>query len=282
MSGGPPKGRSGFPRVDLHIHSVFSDGEFTPTELAGLSREAGLVAQALTDHDCMDGLPEFRAAAEGFEPIDGVEISARKDEVDVHVIGLFVDPRDQGLIDRLAGLITARAERARAIVRKLRALGVAITDEEVNRFSEHGSIGRPHVARALVEAGVTRSVEEAFHKYLRPHRPAFVPSPGPSPEEACGWILEAGGTPVLAHPGIARHDEWIPGLVDAGLAGLEVWHPKHNARQRAHYLKKARDLDLVPTGGSDYHGSSVGDAQVGQEPVPAESVERLRARRPRR
>ncbi len=282
MSGGPRKGRTGPPRVDLHTHSNFSDGDFPPAELAALARRAGLAAMALTDHDCLDGLPEFRAAADGFVPVDGVEISCRRDRVDVHVIGLFIDASHPALIRRLGELLEARRRRLSAMVNKLRGLGVAITEEDVASFTEHGTVGRPHVARALVEAGVVGSVDEAFAKFLRPRRPAYVPSPGPDPGEACRWILEAGGVPVLAHPGLVRHDGWIPGLVDEGLAGLEVWHPKHNPRQRARYLKLARDLDLVPTGGSDYHGSSVGDALVGQEPVPADSLERLRERRPRR
>jgi predicted metal-dependent phosphoesterase TrpH len=243
-----------------------------------MGRDAGLAALALTDHDCLDGLKAFAAAAAGFEPVPGVEVSARFRNADIHILGLFVDPTDPALRDRLAGLQAARRERSRAMVERLRAVDIPITLEQVSRHAGEGAVGRPHMALALVELGVAASVDDAFRRYLRPRTPGYVPRPGPAPEEAVAWIHQAGGVAVLAHPGLMREAGWVDRFAEAGLDGLEVWHPKHDDGARAAWMDAARRLDLVPSGGSDYHGAAVGDAQVGQEPVPLESLERLRER----
>lgn len=281
MSGGSPSPASS-ERVDLHCHSFFSDGDHAPRDVAAMARKAGLSAFALTDHDCLDGLQEFVDAAEGFLAVCGVEISARRESSDVHILGLFIDAGNEKLNRHLADLAHSRRTRSSAMVDRLRVLGIEIREDDVARFSGQGTVGRPHVAHALVEMGVVPSVDEAFRRFLRPGTPGFVPKPGPTPAEAILWIHEAGGLAVLAHPGPLRHDAWIAEIAAAGLDGIEVWHPKHNMNQRATYLRMARDLGLVASGGSDYHGTRVGDSLVGQEPVPAETVERLRARRARR
>jgi predicted metal-dependent phosphoesterase TrpH len=278
VSGEPHNPEPLSPRVDLHAHSLYSDGEHAPAEVARMARQAGVTALALTDHDCLDGLAEFVRAAEGFEPVSGVEVSARRNHSDVHLVGLFVDPGDERLRRRLKDLAETRAERTRAMLTRLRAAGIHISEAEVMRFSSRGTVGRPHLAMALVAARAVQSVEDAFRKYLRPGTPGYVPKPGPSPEEAVAWIHEAGGAAVLAHPGPMHHDEWIAEIARAGLDGIEVWHPKHNPHQQEVYRRLAAELDLVPSGGSDYHGASVGDALIGQEPVPEETVERLRRR----
>jgi 3',5'-nucleoside bisphosphate phosphatase len=246
-----------------------------------MARAAGLAALALTDHDCLDGLAAFRAAARGFLPIDGVEVSARRGDRDVHVLGLFIDPADPGLRERLETLARARLERTRAMVDRLRRAGVDIDEEAVRALAGEGTIGRPHLASALVARGAVASMEEAFRRYLRPGTPGYVPKPGPSPREAIAWIHDAGGAAVLAHPGLLAPPREIEACAEAGLDGLEVWHPRHAPPQRASFLAMAERLDLVPTGGSDYHGPGIGDAVIGQEPVPPETVDRLRARTPR-
>lgn len=246
-----------------------------------MGSRAGLAAFALTDHDCLDGLAAFREAANGFEPIDGVEISARQDGSDVHILGLFIDPTDRSFRERLEGLARARRERSGAMIERLQAAGVPIREEHVLKHAGRGTVGRPHVALALMELGLAGTMDEAFRKFLRPRTPGFVPRPGPSPREAIAWVHEAGGVAVLAHPGLLRRGTWIDAFAEAGLDGLEIWHPKHRPEQRAQLLRTASRLDLVPSGGSDYHGASVGDAQVGQEPVPMECLGRLRERRPR-
>jgi hypothetical protein len=248
--------------------------------VARLARDAGLAALALTDHDCLDGWEAFRDAAEGFEPVCGVEVSARHEHADVHVLGLFVDPGNRTLRLRLGEMARTREDRIRTMIERLNRLGVAITEERIRRHSPQGTVGRPHVAMALVEMGTVPSVDEAFRLYLRRRRPAYVPRPGPSPREAIDWIHGAGGVAVLAHPGLLHRREWIDVFAGWGLDGLEVWHPKHTGRTPAAMQSAARRLDLVPAGGSDYHGPSVGDSQIGQEPVPLESLEGLRRRRP--
>lgn len=272
----------GAPRVDLHTHSHYSDGEHPPRRVAELAAEAGLTACALTDHDCLDGLPEFLAAAEGFEPLAGVEISARQDGHDVHVLGYFLDPAHEELRRKLQELAETRRERTAAMLERLRQVGVDLDPEEVARDAGPGTIGRPHLAHALVRQGRASTVAEAFRKYLRPGTPGYVPKAGPSPAEAIAWIHGAGGAAVLAHPGLLKRRRWIPEMAEAGLDGLEVWHPKHEPGHNRRFLDLARELDLVATGGSDYHGRRVGDARVGQEPVPEETVALLRERRSHR
>jgi predicted metal-dependent phosphoesterase TrpH len=249
--------------------------------MADLARDVGVAALALTDHDCLDGWGPFREAASGFEPVCGVEVSARYDHADVHVIGLFVDPGNPTLARGLAKLAREREKRLGAIVARLRRLGLEITEDRVRARSPEGTLGRPHVAMTLVEMGVVPSVDEAFRLYLRRNRPGYVSKPGPTPAEAIDWIRRAAGVAVLAHPGLLRNAFWIDVFARAGLEGIEVWHPKHSPSTRATLMQAAERLDLVPTGGSDYHGPSVGDSQIGQEPVPLQSLEDLRRRRPR-
>jgi predicted metal-dependent phosphoesterase TrpH len=246
-----------------------------------MARSSGVVALALTDHDCLDGLAAFRAAARDFLPIDGVEVSARRGDRDVHVLGLFIDPADALFRERLGTLARGRIERTRAMVDRLRRAGIDIDEEAVRALAGEGTIGRPHLAAALVERGAASSVEEAFRRFLRPGTPGYVSKPGPTPPEAIAWIHEAGGAAVLAHPGLLSPPREIEDYAGAGLDGIEVWHPRHVAAQRASFLALAERLDLVPTGGSDYHGPGIGDAVIGQEPVPPETVDRLRARAPR-
>lgn len=243
-----------------------------------MASRAGLAALALTDHDCLDGLPEFHRSANGFEPVSGVEISARFKESDVHILGLFIDPDRGPLRENLKKLARDRERRAGTIVDRLRSHGVPIDMDHVRAKSPQGTLGRPHVAMALVEMGEARTVDDAFRRYLRPRTPGYVTKPGPLPAEAVEWIHQAGGAAVLAHPGILKRSSWIQGFAEAGLDGIEVWHPKHGESSRRTFLQMAERLNLVPSGGSDYHGPSVGEARIGQEPVPLECLERLRKR----
>ena len=237
---------------------------------------------ALTDHDCIDGLEAFQNAARDFTPICGVEISARDREGDVHILGLFIDPADARLRARLDGLARARGERLTVMIEKLERVGITLEREEILVHCRQGTVGRPHVAMALVARGAARTIDEAFRLYLRRRMPGYVPMTGPSPAEVIGWVHDAGGVAVLAHPGLARNLEPVNGYREAGLDGIEVWHPKHGPGIQHTCLELANRLGLVPSGGSDYHGPRVGDSQVGQEPVPFETLERLSARRPRR
>ncbi len=258
--------------IDLHTHSTASDGSYKPAEVVRLAKEAGLVAISLTDHDTIDGLPEALAAGAelGVEVIPGVEISAEFAGGDsMHILGYFLDYADGRLDQRLARLKKARAQRNPKIVAKLNALGIPITYEQVEALSGGGQVGRPHIARVLLEGGYVRTFQEAFDLYLRKGGLAFVPKFRFPPAEALAMIREAKGIPVLAHPftlgltGAALKD-LVKGLKSQGLAGLEVFYSEHSREQEVQYLALARDLDLLITGGSDFHGLNKPEVSLGR------------------
>jgi predicted metal-dependent phosphoesterase TrpH len=259
--------------IDLHIHSTASDGSYTPTEVVRQAKEGGLTAIALTDHDTVDGLAEAMAAGAqlGLEVIPGVEISAQYPGGTMHILGLFVNYHN-GLLDkRLAVLKQARIDRNPQIIAKLNALGIPVTLARVQAISGGGQVGRPHIARALMEAGYVSSIQEAFDKYLGYQRAAYVSKFRFPPPEALAMIQEANGIPVLAHPftlglGPAALKKLILELKDLGLAGLEVYYSEHTPEQEALYLKLAQELDLLITGGSDFHGDNKPEITLGSMP----------------
>lgn len=260
--------------VDLHVHSNASDGTLTPAEVVRLAREGGLRAVALTDHDTIDGLAEAVAAgpAYGVEIIPGVEVSARFAGGTMHILGLEIDFRNGHLNDRLAVLKRARAERNPQIIAKLNALGINITLEQVEKISGEGQMGRPHIARAMMEAGYVRSIQEAFDLYLRYHGKAYVPKFRFPPEEAIAMIREVQGVPVLAHPytlglgsPLALKNTLVE-LMSLGLGGIEAIYTEHTPEQEALYLRLARELGLLVTGGSDFHGDNKPEIVLGSMP----------------
>lgn len=260
--------------IDLHTHSTASDGSFPPAEVVRQAQAGGLTAMALTDHDTVDGLPEAVAAGErlGVEVIPGVEISAQFPGGTMHILGLFVDYRNGLLDQRLAVLKQARIDRNPQIIAKLNALGIPITMEQVNKISGGGQVGRPHIARALMEMGAIRNLQEAFDKYLGWHKPAYVSKFRFSPDQALAMIREAKGVPVLAHPftlGLGSAyalKNLLMELKGLGLAGLEAFYSEHTREQIALYLKLAQELDLLITGGSDYHGLNKPEISLGSMP----------------
>lgn len=268
-------------RIDLHAHSLHSDGQHAPRELVPMALAAGISALALTDHDAITGLPELHAAAAGtgLVIVDGVELSASAGANDIHILGYLFDPAHPPLLDALERFRGGRRARAERIVARLNDLGVEIALADVERHAAGGSLGRPHVAHALLEMGYVETFDEAFQRYLGHRAPAYVPKPRLEPEEAVQLIRDAGGAAVFAHPGTANRDDLLPRLVAAGLAGIEVWHPKHAAGQVAHYQRLAAQYDLVPSGGSDFHGAAVGDVRIGMMDVPDTTLARLRERR---
>ena len=283
--GRPP---TGAPRggADLHTHTTASDGTVTPEERIRMAREAGLEAVGVTDHDTLAGLPAARAAAAraGVELVPGVELSAEVElggrRVDVHVLGYWVDEGDEPLVELLAERRRARERRMARILERLAAAGVVLDEDRVRAIAGEAAIGRPHIARALVEAGVVATVAEAFERFLSPGRPGYVPRAPLEPARAFAAIRAAGGVPVLAHPGLlpARAQSLLPAWKAQGLLGIEVYHTKHTAAQAQTFLAWARDLDLVPTGGSDCHGPQPGQPElIGQVRVPRAWLERLRA-----
>jgi predicted metal-dependent phosphoesterase TrpH len=274
--------------IDLHVHSNASDGSYPPEEVVRQAKVGGLAAMALTDHDTVDGLPEAVAAGErlGVEVIPGVEISAVCPGGTMHIVGLFVDYHNGLLDQRLAVLKQARLDRNPKIIKKLNDLGIHITMTRVEEISGGGQVGRPHIARALMEKGYVSSIQAAFDKYLGWQRPGYVSKFRFPPETALAMIREAKGIPVLAHPFTLNLSAFalknrIIELKGLGLAGLEVFYSEHTPEQESLYLKLARELDLLITGGSDYHGQNKPEITLGsfasQSKLTYNLVEALKA-----
>jgi len=270
--------------VDLHTHSTASDGMLAPARLVALAVERGLRVLALTDHDTVGGVPEASAAAAATTTlrfIPGVELSTHVDAGEVHMLGYFIDPANPTLTDALARFREAREGRAEGMVERLSAAGAPIRLERVLELAAGGSIGRPHVARALVEAGHAQSVGDAFDRWLVRGRPGYVERFKLTPADAVRLIREVGGVPVLAHPHSADDlPGLLPELLAAGLAGLECYYGDYDDHRREEYLKLARRHNLVPTGGTDFHGTGVAHRRpLGGTYVPPECVEALEARK---
>lgn len=265
-------------RVDLHTHSTASDGELTPAELVRLARERGLGTIALTDHDSVAGIDAALDAARdtSLNVIPGVELSADVPKGEVHVLGYFIDWRDAPFESMLVKFRDGRYGRAEKMTRKLSALGAPISFERVKEIAGDASIGRPHVAQALVEAGHVATVTEAFDKYIGRTGPAYVERFRLTPEDAVALILRAGGVPVLAHP--REVTDWIFPLVKAGLLGLEVHYGMYDDATCAELARLAKQYGLIATGGSDFHGlDKMGHMSgLGENNVPPDVVERLR------
>jgi predicted metal-dependent phosphoesterase TrpH len=258
--------------IDLHTHSNASDGTFAPAEVVRLAKVGGLKALALTDHDTIDGLAEAVAAGGtyGVEVIPGVEVSARFPGGSMHILGLGIEYGNGHLGERLAVLQKARAARNPQIIAKLNGLGVKITLEQVEKISGQGQMGRPHIARALMESGYVRSIQEAFDIFLRNDGKAYVPKFRFPPQEAIAMIRDVQGVPVLAHPftlnlGSAfALKNTLTELKALGLAGIEAIYAEHSPEQEALYLKLAGELGLLVTGGSDYHGDNKPELTLGK------------------
>lgn len=257
-------------RIDLHLHTTYSDGNLPPAEVLALAKKAGVSALAVTDHDIVDGIPEsIEAGARlDIEVIPGVEISSRYGESELHILGYFLDWQDPVLSTRLAWLRASRHMRNPRIIAKLNELGLSLTYEEVKAHAGTESVGRPHIACVLMEKGYVQSAKEAFDRYLAQEKPGYVPRELPEPAEAIAWIRAARGIPVLAHPVWVKLNEagllkLCEKLKAEGLMGVEVHYSTHKPRQTAEYLNIARRLDLLVTGGSDFHGVTKPDIEVG-------------------
>ena len=264
--------------ADLHLHTTFSDGTDEPARIVELAAQAGLSAIAITDHDNTEALAIAGpvASARGIELITGIEMSAAAEGQEVHVLGFFFDVTHPALVTHLKTQQARRVERMREMVNRLGQVGVRITAEEVLALAGEGTVGRPHVARVLLKHGYISSLPEAFSKYIGPNNPGFVPGSTLPPSQVIRLLREAGGVPVLAHPVYLKRDDLIEQFARDGLAGLEVYHSGHTPDVVRRYDQLADRLQLLKTGGSDYHGDSKEGLPVGAVKVPYALVESLR------
>ena len=265
--------------ADLHLHTNFSDGTYTPEELAGRASELRLAAVALTDHDTVEGCARMAAACElaGLEFIPATELTAELNGNELHLLGYFVDTQNPRLLEEMARFQCVRQNRIREMVARLNHLNIPLQTDAVFAIANCRSPGRPHVARALVMGGFCSSLDEAFERFLKQNRPAWVPKFKISALDAIELIHQADGLAVMAHPGLNRADEIIPGLVRAGLDGVECFHTKHTPTASEHYVRLAKELGVLITGGSDCHGLNKGKPLIGSIKLPYEYVEQLKA-----
>jgi predicted metal-dependent phosphoesterase TrpH len=268
-------------RIDLHTHTTASDGYLTPQALVRACQAGGIQVLGVTDHDTVDGLPEAEACAgaAGIAFVPGIELSAYWRQLELHVLGYYLDSRDTGLTAFLTGTRGARLERLRAMISRLWRLGMAVSAEEVLAEAGDSTVGRPHLARVLVRRGYVGSTDEAFDRYLAADRPAYVPRPDVSVADAIRVIHEAGGIASLAHPGLHDRDDALLDLVAAGLDAIEVYHPNHLPPKTARYRRLAAARGLLITGGSDFHGAAGADHALcpGVPTLPQEDFRRLEA-----
>lgn len=269
-------------KVDLHIHTTASDGKFTPQEIVRKAGEAGLSYIAICDHDSIEGIVPAQQAAEknaGLTVIEGVEINTDIPAGELHMLGYCFDKHSDELRSTLEKLRNSRIERAVKIVKKLKGLGMKIDYERVEELAGDGSIGRPHIAQALLEKGYINSLREAFMKYISHGGPAYVERDKVTPAEAANLILRAKGIPVMAHPFTVDNPEvLISQLKNEGMMGLEVYYGSYSVEQMGELLGWAVKYNLTPTGGSDFHGLDPNsEPSLGTVEVPLECAERLLA-----
>ena len=257
-------------RIDLHLHTTHSDGSLPPSEVLKLAKKASVTALAITDHDITSGLPEAMSVGQelGIEVIPGVEISSFDGRSELHILGYCLDWKDPVLNERLGTLRASRHRRNPLIIERLRAAGLDVTYEEVRELAGTESVGRPHIAQLLMKKKYVSSAKEAFDRYLAEGKAAYVARELPPPDEAIRWIREARGVAVLAHPTWIKDGGQgllgcVTALKEAGLDGVEVHYSTHSKSQTSGYLELAMRLDLLVTGGSDFHGITKPDIEVG-------------------
>ena len=282
--------------VDLHLHTTYSDGRLTPTELVRLCAQSDLRVISVSDHDSTEAMPEALEAARSFPQltiIPGIELSTDVPGAEIHVLGYFVDYQDAEFQRVLKRFREGRQERARQIVEKLGKLGVKVSWDRVEELSDGGAIGRPHIAQAMVEAGYIQYPRDAFDQYLGRNGRAYVERPKLTPAEAIGILLDNGALPVMAHPtySVTKSDrdevdalmKILTELKGAGLMGMEVYYGGYSPEQVGQLAALADELGLVPCGGSDYHASGNPDEpEPGTVGPPMDTVEALRAQRKQR
>ncbi|MFN3648405.1 MAG: PHP domain-containing protein [Armatimonadota bacterium] len=258
--------------MDLHAHTTASDGTLSPTELVLLARDVGLTALAVTDHDTVEGVAEAIAAAEktGLELVPGIEISVDYPHGELHLLGYYVDPQNEAFLSRVTYLQENRANRNQVMVRRMQELGIDVTWDDVLAEAGEGQVGRPHMARALVRKGYATSLPDAFERLVGDGKPLHVPKVRLDPREAIELVHQGGGAAVVAHPKYLGFDTEeslaaeIARLKECGLDGLECYYSQHSEEETERFLRVARELSLVVTGGSDFHGTTKDSVRLGR------------------
>lgn len=270
--------KGGVKFADLHLHTLFSDGTYTPKELISKSLNAGLAAISVVDHDTVDGIaPTIETAkTEDIEVLSGIELSAEENGSEIHILGYLIDYKDEDLRKKLEFLRENRIERIYKILDKLKDIGIRLEAKAVFAIAKGGTVGRLHVARGMVAEGLVNSIQAAFQKYIGDRCPAYVCNFKFSPQDAIKCIRDAGGIPVLAHPYTLNRDNLIPKFIDYGLMGLEAYYPEHTQGMTNFYLGLAKKYNLLVTGGSDCHGNAKPEIKIGSVKIPYELVEKMK------
>ncbi len=264
--------------ADLHVHTYYSDSTFSPEEVVTCARDKALSAVAICDHDCVDGIDPCieLGGPMGVEIVPGIELTVERPAAEIHILGYFIDYRQDWFLSKLRAIRQSRVDRIHKMVGKLSEMNVKINAEDVFKLAGKGSVGRLHLAQAMLKAGVIKSIREAFDKYIGYLESCYVTKLNFTPEEAISSILKLGGVPVLAHPNVLGRDEYIPGLIACGLKGIEVYHSDHKNEAVRKYERIAEENALLMTGGSDCHGMGKGRILLGRVRIPYTVVENLR------
>lgn len=267
-------------KIDLHVHSTYSDGVHTPAALIEMADDRDMVAVSLADHDCVDGIPEASEAARGrgIEVIPGVELSSEYQGRDLHILGYGFDPGNEELKELLGRFRDTREKRGLKIVENLIEMGVELDPADMLAKNLNGSLGRPHIAELLVEKGYVGSHNEAFARYLGEHSPAYVKKHKLSPLQAINYIHAAGGLAFIAHPANFLEEETnIHELISYGFDGIEVIHPNHNDDNVIRLTTIANKYGLLMSGGTDFHGFSGKNIPIGELDIPREMWSALKS-----
>ncbi len=263
--------------ADLHLHSHFSDGTFSPKQLVFEALKTGLSCISITDHDSVEAIDlAIQEAGADLEIIPGIEMTAEVFAREVHILGYFIDYRNEDFLKMLNRMREARIKRIFGICEKLKKLGVSLDPKDVFDLAVNASVGRLHVARAMVKKGYCASIPEVFMRFIGDKGPAYVSKFKMSPKETVVWIKKVGGIPVLAHPHTLGDQSVVSDFVKDGIMGLEVFYTEHSDYQTKEFIKIAKKYNLLVTGGSDCHGSAKEDVHIGKVKLPYEYVEKLK------